>query len=68
MPRMRGDIALKRSKKGSFYGCNNYPKCNFLSNHKPINKHCEKCHYLMSERIYRKKRRMSASNAKSVCF
>ncbi|MBM0609113.1 type I DNA topoisomerase [Helicobacter pylori] len=51
-----GDIALKRSKKGSFYGCNNYPKCNFLSNHKPINKRCEKCHYLMSERIYRKKK------------
>ncbi|RVZ00225.1 type I DNA topoisomerase [Helicobacter pylori] len=55
-PECGGDIALKRSKKGSFYGCNNYPKCNFLSNHKPINKRCEKCHYLMSERIYRKKK------------
>ncbi len=55
-PECGGDIALKRSRKGSFYGCNNYPKCNFLSNHKPINKHCEKCHYLMSERIYRKKK------------
>ncbi|GAA9913584.1 type I DNA topoisomerase [Helicobacter pylori] len=55
-PECGGDIALKRSRKGSFYGCNNYPKCHFLSNHKPINKHCEKCHYLMSERIYRKKK------------
>ncbi|GAA7746566.1 type I DNA topoisomerase [Helicobacter pylori] len=55
-PECGGDIALKKSKKGSFYGCNNYPKCRFLSNHKPINKHCEKCHYLMSERIYRKKK------------
>ncbi len=55
-PECGGDIALKRSKKGSFYGCNNYPKCNFLSNHKPINKRCEKCHYLMSERIYLKKK------------
>ncbi|GAA7263280.1 type I DNA topoisomerase [Helicobacter pylori] len=55
-PECGGDIALKKSKKGSFYGCNNYPKCNFLSNHKPINKRCEKCHYLMSERIYRKKK------------
>ncbi|GAA8265119.1 type I DNA topoisomerase [Helicobacter pylori] len=55
-PECGGDIALKRSKKGSFYGCNNYPECNFLSNHKPINKRCEKCHYLMSERIYRKKK------------
>ncbi len=55
-PECGGDIALKRSKKGSFYGCNNYPKCHFLSNHKPINRRCEKCHYLMSERIYRKKK------------
>ncbi len=55
-PECGGDIALKRSKKCSFYGCNNYPKCRFLSNHKPINKRCEKCHYLMSERIYRKKK------------
>ncbi|WRC36127.1 type I DNA topoisomerase [Helicobacter pylori] len=55
-PECGGDIALKRSRKGSFYGCNNYPKCNFLSNHKPINKRCEKCHYLMSERMYRKKK------------
>ncbi|UOR87379.1 type I DNA topoisomerase [Helicobacter pylori] len=55
-PECGGDIALKRSKKGSFYGCNNYPKCCFLSNHKPINKRCEKCHYLMSERMYRKKK------------
>ncbi|MGN8392702.1 type I DNA topoisomerase [Helicobacter pylori] len=55
-PECGGDIALKRSRKGSFYDCNNYPKCNFLSNHKPINKRCEKCHYLMSERMYRKKK------------
>ncbi len=55
-PECGGDIALKKSRKGSFYGCNNYPKCHFLSNHKPINKRCEKCHYLMSERIYRKKK------------
>ncbi|MGL2757048.1 type I DNA topoisomerase [Helicobacter pylori] len=55
-PECGGDIALKRSRKGSFYGCNNYPECNFLSNHKPINKRCEKCHYLMSERMYRKKK------------
>ncbi len=55
-PECGGDITLKRSRKGSFYGCNNYPKCNFLSNHKPINKRCERCHYLMSERMYRKKK------------
>ncbi len=67
-PECGGDIALKRSKKGSFYGCNNYPKCHFLSNHKPINKHCEKCHYLMSERIYRKKKAHECIKCKERVF
>ncbi|WQY44012.1 type I DNA topoisomerase [Helicobacter pylori] len=67
-PECGGDIALKKSKKGSFYGCNNYPKCNFLSNHKPINKHCEKCHYLMSERIYRKKKAHECIQCKERMF
>ncbi|ADZ50802.1 type I DNA topoisomerase [Helicobacter pylori] len=67
-PECGGDIALKRSRKGSFYGCNNYPKCNFLSNHKPINKRCEKCHYLMSERIYRKKKTHECIKCKERVF
>ncbi len=67
-PECGGDIALKRSKKGSFYGCNNYPKCNFLSNHKPIDKRCEKCHYLMSERIYRKKKAHECIQCKERVF
>ncbi|MFP6189266.1 type I DNA topoisomerase [Helicobacter pylori] len=67
-PKCGGDIALKRSRKGSFYGCNNYPKCNFLSNHKPINKRCEKCHYLMSERIYRKKKAHECIKCKERVF
>ncbi|WQW32502.1 type I DNA topoisomerase [Helicobacter pylori] len=67
-PECGGDIALKRGKKGSFYGCNNYPKCHFLSNHKPINKRCEKCHYLMSERIYRKKKAHECIKCKERVF
>ncbi|GAA9657351.1 DNA topoisomerase 1 [Helicobacter pylori] len=67
-PECGGDIALKKSKKGSFYGCNNYPKCRFLSNHKPINKRCEKCHYLMSERIYRKKKAHECIQCKERMF
>ncbi|MGN8535433.1 type I DNA topoisomerase [Helicobacter pylori] len=67
-PECGGDIALKKSKKGSFYGCNNYPKCRFLSNHKPINKRCDKCHYLMSERIYRKKKAHECIQCKERVF
>ncbi|GAA6938073.1 type I DNA topoisomerase [Helicobacter pylori] len=67
-PECGGDIALKKSRKGSFYGCNNYPKCRFLSNHKPINKRCDKCHYLMSERIYRKKKAHECIQCKERVF
>ncbi|GAA8645314.1 type I DNA topoisomerase [Helicobacter pylori] len=67
-PECGGDIALKRGRKGSFYGCNNYPKCRFLSNHKPINKRCEKCHYLMSERMYRKKKAHECIQCKERVF
>ncbi|WP_128481639.1 type I DNA topoisomerase [Helicobacter pylori] len=67
-PECGGDIALKKSKKGSFYGCNNYPKCRFLSNHKPINKRCEKCHYLMGERIYHKKKAHECIQCKERVF
>lgn len=67
-PECGGDIALKRGRKGSFYGCNNYPKCRFLSNHKPINKRCEKCHYLMSERVYRKKKAHECIQCKERVF
>ncbi|WRE32054.1 type I DNA topoisomerase [Helicobacter pylori] len=67
-PECGGDIVLKRSRKGSFYGCNNYPKCHFLSNHKPINKRCEKCHYLMSERMYRKKKAHECIKCKERVF
>jgi len=29
-------VVIKKSKKGkTFYGCSNYPKCDFVSNKKP---------------------------------
>ena len=36
-PKCGGDITLKRSKRGrEFYGCSNYPKCDFVSWDKPL--------------------------------
>lgn len=29
-PRCGGNLVLRRGKYGSFYGCNNYPKCRFI--------------------------------------
>lgn len=39
-----GEIIKRKSKKGRiFYGCSNYPKCNFYSMHMPVNEKCPKC-------------------------
>lgn len=29
-PRCNGDLILRKSKKGEFYGCSNYPKCRYI--------------------------------------
>ena len=40
----QGKIVARRSKKGkSFYGCSNYPECNFVSWDEPVNKKCPQC-------------------------
>jgi DNA topoisomerase-1 len=43
-PKCGGDIAARKTKRGDvFYGCVNYPKCDFASNQKLINESCPKC-------------------------
>jgi len=40
----KGDIVEKRSKRGKlFYGCSKYPKCDFVSWQRPVNRKCPKC-------------------------
>jgi DNA topoisomerase-1 len=39
-----GEIAEKKARRGNyFYGCTNYPKCEFTSNYKPVAETCPKC-------------------------
>jgi DNA topoisomerase-1 len=39
-----GDIAERKARRGNFfYGCTNYPKCDFTSNLKPIPQSCPEC-------------------------
>jgi DNA topoisomerase-1 len=39
-----GDIIERRSKRGkTFYGCNKYPKCEFVAWGKPIDRKCPEC-------------------------
>ncbi len=39
-----GDIAERKARRGNyFYGCTNYPKCDFTSNLKPVPQTCPEC-------------------------
>src|SRR5579862_5948958 len=39
-----GDLAERKARRGNiFWGCTNYPKCDFTSNYKPVAKKCPKC-------------------------
>ncbi len=50
-----GRIVERKSKKGGrrFYGCTNYPDCNFVSWEKPVNRPCPECGapYLVEKRV-----------------
>lgn len=51
-----GKVLLKRSKKGrKFYGCSNYPECNFVSWQEPSTKKCNLCGTYMLKKYNKSK-------------
>ncbi len=46
-PKDGGELAARRSKKRGkvFYGCENYPKCDFVAWDKPVREICPECGY-----------------------
>ncbi len=43
-PDCKGELVEKRSRKGkTFYGCDQYPNCDFTAWNKPISKPCPQC-------------------------
>lgn len=43
-PKCGGKVIIKKTKKGrTFYGCSNYPKCDFVSWDEPSMEKCPKC-------------------------
>jgi DNA topoisomerase I len=50
-PKDGGEIAQRRSKKRgkAFYGCSNYPNCDFVCWDKPVAEICPECGYLGAE-------------------
>jgi len=54
-PDCDGKIVEKRSRKGkgkgkAFYGCTNYPECDFVTYSKPSNQKCPKCGQFLLEK------------------
>ncbi|CDI49355.1 DNA topoisomerase I [Clostridium tetani 12124569] len=55
-PKCNGEIVLKKSKKGrKFYGCSNYPKCDFVSWFEPVERKCDVCGNYMVKRYTKAK-------------
>jgi DNA topoisomerase-1 len=53
-PKCGGEIQQKRSKKGAtFFGCNNYPGCDFISWGKPLDRPCPECGSVLAENSFR---------------
>jgi len=59
-PKDHGDIVEKKTRKGrTFYGCSNYPNCDFTSWKRPIKSPCPNCNGLL---VYLNKREAQCTN------
>lgn len=55
-PLCGGDIVRRRSKKGrTFYGCSNFPDCNFVSWDEPVAEKCPECQGPMVKKVTKQK-------------
>lgn len=56
-PGCNGKIVARRKAKGrgkEFYGCTNYPACDFITYHKPLETKCPKCGWFLVEKSDKK--------------
>jgi DNA topoisomerase I len=59
----KGNIIERKSKKKRiFYGCDQYPACEFLSWDKPIERKCPKCSELLVEKKLKKGNQIQCTN------
>lgn len=64
-PKCGGKIFEKKSKKGKiFYGCENYPKCDFASWEQPTSEKCPKCGAYLTKKDFYNNTRYKCSNEK----
>jgi len=58
-----GEVVERKSKKNrTFYGCERYPECEFVSWDKPIPRNCPKCDHYLVEKRAKKKVQIKCSN------
>ena len=63
-PKDGGDIVIKKTRKGrTFYGCANYPECDFTSWKRPIEQPCPNCKGLL---VYANKREAQCTNCEET--
>jgi DNA topoisomerase-1 len=53
-PKCGGALVVRKTKKGrTFYGCNEYPACDFISWDRPLSRTCPECGSLLVEKRQR---------------
>lgn len=62
-PLCQGDIVEKKTRKGrKFFGCSNYPQCEFVSWYRPVNEKCTQCDSILVEKKGRQRGVLECSN------
>ncbi len=62
-PKCSGAVRKLKTKKGKvFFGCENYPTCDFISWDMPTDKTCSICGKFMVEKFFRKSKRIVCSD------
>ncbi|EZH67235.1 DNA topoisomerase I [Bacillaceae bacterium JMAK1] len=58
----KGDVVERKSKKQrTFYGCDQYPECDFVSWDKPIARPCPRCEHMLVEKKVKKEVRVQCT-------
>ncbi len=59
----KGEIVFKKSKYGKvFFGCSEYPDCDFVSWYEPVNEKCPECGSILVKKITKKSKKLACSN------
>jgi len=62
-PKCKGQLVIRRSKKGrKFYGCSNYPDCDFVSWEQPTKERCPECGSMLFFKPGKKENKLICSN------